>query len=83
LRRFHIWVFPHVPVQSHLFRRLFIEQLLALQRSSQLGCINNLTGPSEPQAFAAYLAPMRKTEWVVYRKPPIGSPEAVLPYFSR
>src|SRR4030095_11842799 len=35
------------------------------------------------QAFATYLAPMRKTEWVVYSKRPFGGPEAVLAYLSR
>ena len=34
-------------------------------------------------AFAAWLAPLRKSEWVVYAKPPFGGPEAVLAYLSR
>ena len=38
---------------------------------------------AEPDAFAAYLAPLRKAEWVVYAKPPFGGPEAVLAYLSR
>jgi len=36
-----------------------------------------------PDAFVAYLAPLRKTEWVVYAKPSLGGPEAVLAYLSR
>ena len=35
------------------------------------------------QSFAAYLAPLRKAEWVVYAKRPFGGPEAVLAYLSR
>ena len=35
------------------------------------------------EAFAAYLAPLRKVEWVVYSKRPFGGPEAVLAYLSR
>ena len=35
------------------------------------------------RAFAAYLAPLRKTGWVVYAKRPFGGPEAVLAYLSR
>src|SRR6202042_1230355 len=35
------------------------------------------------QAFAAYLAPLRRTEWVVYAKKPFGGPQAVLAYLSR
>ena len=35
------------------------------------------------KAFAAFLAPLRRTEWVVYAKRPFGGPEAVLAYLSR
>ena len=35
------------------------------------------------RAFAAYLRPLRKIEWVVYSKRPFGGPEAVLAYLSR
>ena len=38
---------------------------------------------ADAQAFAAYLAPLRKTEWVVYSKRPFGGPEAVLAYLAR
>ena len=38
---------------------------------------------ADAQAFAAFLAPLRKTEWVVYAKRPFGGPEAVLAYLSR
>jgi hypothetical protein len=31
-------------------------------------------------AFTAYLRPLRRAEWVVYSKHPIGGPEAVLAY---
>ena len=35
------------------------------------------------QAFAAYLAPLRYSEWVVYSKRPFGGPEEVLRYLAR
>ena len=73
----------HVRVLSRLFRRLFIEGLMALHRAGELVFFGDLAGLSEPQAFAAYLAPLRKIEWVVYAKPPFGGPEAVLAYLSR
>ena len=41
------------------------------------------TGLFDKQAFDAWLAPLRKPEWVVYAKPPFGGPEAVLAYLSR
>ncbi|MCP5073051.1 MAG: IS91 family transposase [Rhodobacteraceae bacterium] len=75
--------FLPVRVLSRLFRRLFIEGLLALHRAGELGFFGDLTGLSDAQVFAAYLAPLRKTEWVVYAKPPFGGPEAVLAYLSR
>jgi hypothetical protein len=75
--------FLHVRVLSRLFRRLFIEGLLALHRAADLAFFGDLTGLSEPQAFAPYLAPLRKTEWIVYSKPTFGGPEAVLAYLSR
>ena len=75
--------FLHVRVLSRLFRCLFVEGFLALPCEGELNFFGDLAGLSEPQAFAAYLAPLRKNEWVVYAKPPFGGPEAVLAYFSR
>jgi hypothetical protein len=75
--------FLHVRVLSRLFRRLFIEGLVALHRAGELAFFGDLAGLVETEAFAAWLAPFRKTEWVVYAKPPFGGPEAVLAYLSR
>jgi len=75
--------FLHVRVLSRLFRRLFLEGLLALHRAGNLSFFGDLAGLPSPDAFATYLAPLRKTEWVVYAKPPFGGPEAVLAYLSR
>ena len=38
---------------------------------------------AERAAFAAYLAPLRTIEWVVYAKRPFAGPEAVLAYLTR
>ena len=35
------------------------------------------------KAFAAYLAPLRNSEWVVYSKRPFGGPKEVLRYLAR
>lgn len=75
--------FLPVRVLSRLFRRLFINGLMALHRTGQLAFFGDLNGLSDARAFAAYLTPLRKTEWVVYAKPPFGGPEAVLAYLSR
>ena len=84
-----VWVgckpgfFLHVRVLSRLFRRLFVEGLLELHRSGELAFFGNLTELADTNAFAAWLAPFRKIDWVVYAKPPFGGPEAVLAYLSR
>ena len=75
--------FVHVQVLSRLFRRLFLEGLLALHRTGRLVFYGDLARLKETRAFATWLAPFRKTEWVVYAKPPFGGPEAVLAYLSR
>ncbi len=75
--------FLHVRVLSRLFRRLFIEGLMALHRSGDLAFYSDLKGLAKTGAFANWLAPFRKIEWVVYAKPPFGGPEAVLAYLSR
>jgi len=75
--------FQHVRVLSRLFRRLFLEGLLALHRAGALVFFGDLAGLAGAGAFAAWIAPLRKSEWVVYAKPPFGGPEAVLAYLSR
>ena len=63
--------FLPIHVLSRLYRRLFLEQLLAAFDAGQLKFFGELAGPG---AFAAHLAPLRKINWVVYAKPPFGSP---------
>lgn len=75
--------FLPVKVLSRLFRRLFLEGLIALHRAGELSFFGDLTGLTEADAFGAWLAPFRKSEWVVYTKPPFGGPESVLAYLSR
>ena len=38
---------------------------------------------AERKAFAAFLAPLRNVEWVVYSKRPFGGPKDVLRYLAR
>ena len=70
-----------VRVLSRLFRRLFLARLAAAHK--QLQFFGNHAPLANAQAFAACLAPLRKTEWIVYSKRPFGGPEAVLAYLSR
>ena len=75
--------FPHVRVLSRLFRRLFLDGLMHLHRAGQLAFFGDLAELASADTFTAWLAPFRKSEWVVYAKPPFGGPEAVLAYLSR
>lgn len=75
--------FLHVRVLSRLFRRLFLDGLLALHRAGELAFFGDLVNLADPARFTTWLAPFRKSEWVVYAKPPFGGPEAVLAYLSR
>ncbi len=75
--------FLPVRVLSRLFRRLFLGKLLAAHQAGRLAFFGGHAALAEPRAFAAFLAPLRKTEWVVYAKKPFGGPQAVLAYLSR
>ena len=72
-----------VKVLSRLFRRLFLEGLAKLHKEGKLAFFGSLSKLADPNAFATYLAPLRKINWVVYAKQPFGGPEAVLAYLSR
>jgi hypothetical protein len=75
--------FLPVRVLSRLFRRLFLEKLSAAHEAGRLRFFGDHAPLAEHDAFAKYLAPLRKAEWVVYAKRPFGGPEAVLAYLSR
>ncbi len=75
--------FLPVRVLSRLFRRLFLAQLQAAFDAGRLRFFHALEPLQVTKAFARYLAPVRKTEWVVYAKPPFGGPQHVLEYLGR
>ena len=75
--------FLPVRVLSRLFRRLFLDKLIAAHKAGQLQFFGRHAPLTHARAFAAYLAPLRNVEWVVYAKRPFGGPEAVLAYLAR
>jgi Putative transposase/Transposase zinc-binding domain len=75
--------FLSVRVLSRLFRRLFLEKLVAAHKAGELQFFNGHAALVDPQDFAAFLAPLRNTEWVVYSKRPFGGPKEVLRYLAR
>jgi hypothetical protein len=75
--------FLPVRVLSRLFRRRILERLDAAHRAGQLQFFGKHVALTNAGAFAAYLAPLRNCEWVVYSKRPFGGPEEVLRYLAR
>ena len=70
-------------VLGALFRRLFLEGLVALHEAGRLAFHGSLVPLTDPRAFARHVAPVRRKRWVVYAKPPFAGPKAVLAYLSR
>jgi hypothetical protein len=75
--------FLPVRVLSRLFRRLFLDKLAAAHQAGRLRFFGEPIYLADAQAFANYIGPLRKLEWVVYAKRPFAGPEAVLAYLSR
>ena len=75
--------FLPVRVLSRLFRRLFLEKLVAAHEAGRLRFFGDLRHLADARNFAGHLRPLRNIEWVVYAKPPFAGPEAVLAYLSR
>jgi hypothetical protein len=75
--------FLPVRVLSRLFRRRFLEALGQAHTAGRLQFFGEHAALADPTAFAAWLAPLRRCEWVVYAKRPFAGPAAVLAYLSR
>jgi hypothetical protein len=70
-------------VLSRLFRRLVLEGLTAAFDAGRLHFFTGLSGLNDKAAFAAALAPLRRTDWVVYAKRTFAGPKRVLAYLAR
>ncbi|WP_321528833.1 IS91 family transposase [Sedimenticola selenatireducens] len=75
--------FLPVRVLSRLFRRRFLEALAQAHAAGQLKFFGDDAALADAEAFADWLAPLRKCEWVVYAKRPFAGPAAVLAYLAR
>jgi hypothetical protein len=71
--------FLPVRVLSRLFRRFFLEKLLAAFDAGQLQFVGGHADLAARDAFTAFLAPLRKAEWVVYAKRPFADPRPFWP----
>lgn len=74
--------FLPVRVLSRLFRRLFLAQLRCAFDGGKLNFFHGLAALQDRCAFARYLAPISRAEWVTYAKPPFGGPDRVLEYWA-
>jgi hypothetical protein len=72
-----------VRVLSRLFRRLVLDLLLKAHGEGRLRFSGEHAALAEEKAFAAFLGPLKRSEWVVYAKRPLAGPKAVLAYLSR
>jgi len=70
-------------VLSCLFRRLLLKKLTAAHAAGQLQFFGKHAELADSKAFAAYLRPLRNSDWVVYCKHPFGGPQEVLRYLAR
>ena len=75
--------FLTVEVLSALFRRLFLEMLLAAHAAGRLQFFGARAALADKTAFRAYLRRLRRIKWVVYAKEPFAGPAQVLRYLSR
>jgi hypothetical protein len=74
--------FLPVKVLGRVFRGKFVEGLRELHAAGKLGFHGGLTPLQAPQAFAAMLRPLFRSDWVVYSKRPFGGAEHALRYLG-
>ena len=75
--------FLPVRVLSMLFRRLMLEKLRTAHEQGKLRFFGDHQRLDNERAFAAYLAPLKKTKWFVYSKEPFKGPAGTLAYLGR
>ena len=74
--------FLPVKVLSRVFRGKFVNTLKVAFREDKIKFYGRLTPLAEPRAFASWLRPLFRHDWVVYSKRPFGGPEHVLRYLG-
>jgi len=72
-----------IGVLRTLYRGKFLAYLAEAARAGELHFAGVTAPLASPSAFDAFLREQREKPWVVYAKPPFGSPEQVLKYLAR
>ncbi|HEV2715206.1 MAG TPA: IS91 family transposase [Terriglobales bacterium] len=75
--------FLPIAVLRRVFRGKFVAALKSAFQNGQLNLSGDLALLVQPKAFAAWLRPLFRKDWIVYSKPPFGGPEYVLQYLGR
>jgi hypothetical protein len=75
--------FLPVKVLSAEFRQKFLESLKQAHCDKKLSFRGKCAPLADSDAFARFLEPFSKQNWVVYAKPPFGGAEHVLQYLAR
>jgi len=76
------FLFP-VRALARVFRAKYLAGLRQAFARGGLRFAGSVTDLAEPGAFAAFLATLRASDWVVYAKPPFAGPTQVLAYLGR
>lgn len=75
--------FLSVKVLSRLFRGKFLARLAQAAERGELRFAGSTAALANAGDWANFLRQMRRKDWVVYAKPPFGSPAQVLKYLAR
>jgi hypothetical protein len=75
--------FLPVRVLSRVFRGKYLQLLRRLHAAGRLRFGERLAPLAEALAFARWLRPLYRKDWVVYAKRPFGGPAQVLKYLAR
>ena len=81
--RSHPRFFLPIAVLRRAFRGKFVAALKSAFAHGQLHFSGTLAPFAQPKAFASWLRPLFRKDWIVYSKPPFGGPEYVLQYLGR
>jgi Putative transposase/Transposase zinc-binding domain len=68
---------------SQRFRQLFLQYLTGAYKAGELQFFTDLIEFNDEAVFAAAVASLRTTEWVVYAKRPFMNANAILAYLAR
>ena len=77
------YYFLPVKVLSRVFRNKYRALLQKAFERGEIAFFGELQPLADPKIFRRYLDAVTRGEWVVYAKPPFGSPSCVLKYLAR